>query len=179
MPLLLAGSGRGHVEHAPCSLRPWASARCRSGRPSIGLSRRECWKTVKPERLAFPTSAFPNSKKSLKCDSTWKFRSLKGRRDHFAEIKKGLVGSGGCDGKSSRRTDTTSHLGLNRQFHFIVYRASGSAELVMMIEQIWLRIVRSSIGYPVPRTAALDRTATIAQSSRRAGMATPTRLQRP
>lgn len=42
--------------------------------------------------------------------------------------------------KAAEEWDTTSHLGLNRQFHFILYRASGSSELVKLIEQIWLRI---------------------------------------
>jgi DNA-binding GntR family transcriptional regulator len=42
--------------------------------------------------------------------------------------------------RAAEARDTTSHLGLNRQFHFILYRASGSTELVKLIEQIWLRI---------------------------------------
>jgi len=42
--------------------------------------------------------------------------------------------------KAAEARDTTSHLGLNRKFHFILYTASSSAELVKVIEQVWLRI---------------------------------------
>jgi DNA-binding GntR family transcriptional regulator len=33
-----------------------------------------------------------------------------------------------------------NYLRLNREFHFAVYKGSGSAELVRMIEQVWLRV---------------------------------------
>lgn len=38
------------------------------------------------------------------------------------------------------RDDTAAYLALNRKFHFTVYSAAGSTELVRLIDQLWLRV---------------------------------------